>query len=115
MEPDPFRFDLRLVIRTCGNGYPVASRLEPERQRKIRMQVAERAECGDDDLRQYSILAECAVDGVLLHRFTRPFRVVAIEADLFAQYPSVLLCRLPVDLVAAQARRLRSVYNHVAH
>src|SRR5260370_40057217 len=115
MELDAFRFDLRLVMQTGGNGYPVASRLEPERQRQIRMQVAERAECGDDDLRQYSILAERAVDRVRLHRFARPFRVVAFLADLFAQYPSVLFTRLPLDLVAAQAGRLRSGYNHVAH
>src|SRR5260370_20009692 len=57
MEPDPFRFDFRLVIRAGGNGYRVASRLEPERQRQIGMQVGERAESGDDDLRQYSNLA----------------------------------------------------------
>src|SRR5260370_302974 len=79
------------------------------------MQGAERAECCDDDLCQYSILPEGAVDRVRLHGFTRPFGVVAIEADLFAQYAPVLLCRLPVDLVAAQARRFRSVYNRVAH
>ena len=43
------------------------------------------------------------MDCVRLHRFARLFRVVAIEADLFPQYPPVLLARLAVDLVAGRA------------